>query len=192
MTAITFDTLEFTEQLRASGVPDEQAKGHAKAMVRLMERVEESWFQEFRLRDVATRGDLRDVKGGLAELGAKIELLRTELEAKIELSRAELEAKIELSRAELEAKLERFEKELEAKIERSRVELEARIERSETELGTRIERSRAELEARIELTRVELQKEIEKGKSETIRWVIAVSAGQAAFILAVLKLFPFH
>ncbi|MBF0142017.1 MAG: DUF1640 domain-containing protein [Magnetococcales bacterium] len=115
MTAVTFDTLEFTEQLRASGVPDEQAKGHAKAMVRLMERVEESRLQERRLQDVVTRGDLRDVKAGLAEL-----------------------------------------------------------------------------EARIELTRAELQKEIEKGKSETIRWVIAVSAGQAAFILAVLKLFPFH
>ncbi|MEO5350710.1 MAG: CCDC90 family protein [Magnetococcus sp. YQC-3] len=31
-TTITFDTLEYTEQLKAAGVPEEQAKGHAKAL----------------------------------------------------------------------------------------------------------------------------------------------------------------
>lgn len=40
MHAITFDTLEFTEQLKAAGVPEEQAKGHAKAMVTVMIQTE--------------------------------------------------------------------------------------------------------------------------------------------------------
>ena len=53
MHATTFDTLEFTEQLKAAGVPDEQAKGHAKAFATAIRQVEES-----RLDDLATKRDL--------------------------------------------------------------------------------------------------------------------------------------
>ncbi|MEO5341370.1 MAG: hypothetical protein H7837_12785 [Magnetococcus sp. MYC-9] len=40
MHAITFDTLEYTEQLKAAGVPEEQAKGHAKALAMVIKQVD--------------------------------------------------------------------------------------------------------------------------------------------------------
>ncbi len=62
MRAIAFDTLEFVEQLKAVGVPDEQAKGHVKAFATAMRQVEES------------RVDERATKRGMTEL--KVELKR--------------------------------------------------------------------------------------------------------------------
>ncbi|MBF0309534.1 MAG: DUF1640 domain-containing protein [Magnetococcales bacterium] len=100
MTTITFDPLEFTEQLKASGVLEQQAKGHAKAMAGVLGRVEEARHQE-----LATKGD---------------------------------------------------------------------ILRLEKEIG---------------LAKAELRKEIETAKSETIKWMFGVAAGQAVFIVTLLKLF---
>ncbi|MBF0161583.1 MAG: DUF1640 domain-containing protein [Magnetococcales bacterium] len=57
MHAATFDTLEFTEQLKAAGVPDEQAKGHAKALSGVLHKVEES-----RQDALATKGDLETLE----------------------------------------------------------------------------------------------------------------------------------
>ncbi|MBF0415419.1 MAG: DUF1640 domain-containing protein [Magnetococcales bacterium] len=54
---IVFDTLEFTEQLKASGVPDDQAKGHAKAMAHVLEQIEEA-----RLKELATKRDLKELE----------------------------------------------------------------------------------------------------------------------------------
>ncbi len=68
MTTITFDTLEFTEQLKASGVPDDQAKGHAKAMV--LGQLEES-----NLKLLATKADINleieGIKRDIAESKAE-------------------------------------------------------------------------------------------------------------------------
>ncbi|HIJ85124.1 MAG TPA: DUF1640 domain-containing protein, partial [Magnetococcales bacterium] len=44
-------------QLKAAGVPDDQAKGHVKAMVRVLEQVEDS-----RLKDLATKSDIRQLE----------------------------------------------------------------------------------------------------------------------------------
>ncbi|MBF0626509.1 MAG: hypothetical protein HQL82_17105 [Magnetococcales bacterium] len=85
MTTITFDTLEeYTEQLRTFGVPEEQAKGHAKAMARLMERWEESRTkeEEARLKELATRGDI-------VRLEKEVELAKAELRKDIEAAKAE-------------------------------------------------------------------------------------------------------
>ncbi|HAT50086.1 MAG: DUF1640 domain-containing protein [Nitrospirae bacterium] len=69
MTTITFDTLEFTERLtRDSGVPEDQARGHAKAMARVFEQVEDS-----RLKELATKGDIRLLEGDIQQLELKIE-----------------------------------------------------------------------------------------------------------------------
>ncbi|HAT51226.1 MAG: DUF1640 domain-containing protein [Nitrospirae bacterium] len=57
MTTIAFDTLEFTEQLKTSGVPDDQAKGYAKAMAHVLEQVEET-----RLKELATKRDIAELK----------------------------------------------------------------------------------------------------------------------------------
>ncbi|MBF0110015.1 MAG: DUF1640 domain-containing protein [Magnetococcales bacterium] len=70
MATITFDSLEFVEQLTASGVPEDQAKGHAKAIGRVLEQVEES-----RLKELSTKGDIELAK---AELRKEIETAKVE------------------------------------------------------------------------------------------------------------------
>lgn len=73
MTTITFDTLEFTEQLKEFGVPENQAKGHTKAMARVLEQVEESRFKE-----MATKRDIKELEVKIAELAVKIAETKTE------------------------------------------------------------------------------------------------------------------
>ena len=53
MHTTTFDTLEFTEQLKAAGVPDDQAKGHAKALMSVIKQT------ETRFEDLVTKTDLQ-------------------------------------------------------------------------------------------------------------------------------------
>ncbi|MBF0178227.1 MAG: hypothetical protein HQL63_15480 [Magnetococcales bacterium] len=77
MATVTFDTLEYTEQLKAFGVPDDQAKGHAKAISGILQQVEES-----RLKELATKGDIELVKGD-------IELAKAELRKEIETAKVE-------------------------------------------------------------------------------------------------------
>ncbi|MBF0163292.1 MAG: DUF1640 domain-containing protein [Magnetococcales bacterium] len=55
------------------------------------------------------------------------------------------------------------------------------------ELATR--RDLKELELTI---KAELRKDIETAKAETIKWMFGVAAGQALFIVTLLKLFPGH
>ncbi len=64
----TFDTLEFTEQLKAAGVPEDQAKGHAKALSGVLQKVEES-----RKDALATQGDLEKLEPRMTiKMGAMI------------------------------------------------------------------------------------------------------------------------
>ncbi|MBF0625550.1 MAG: DUF1640 domain-containing protein [Magnetococcales bacterium] len=81
MTTITFDTLEYMEYLKAAGVPDEQAKAHAKAMIRAVGQMEESQRKE-----LATKGDIQLLKGDLHVLKDDIR----QVEVKIAESRAEI------------------------------------------------------------------------------------------------------
>ncbi|MBF0181479.1 MAG: hypothetical protein HQM03_15760 [Magnetococcales bacterium] len=82
MHAITFDTLEFTEQLMTAGVPDEQAKGHAKALLAAMKQT------ELRMDELNDRRDKQSdermsglaTKQDLKELDVKIETKIKELE----------------------------------------------------------------------------------------------------------------
>ncbi|MBF0098825.1 MAG: hypothetical protein HQM04_18095 [Magnetococcales bacterium] len=57
MTIATFDTLEYTEQLRQAGFSEEQAKGQAKALATVIQKVEES-----RMQELATKGDVESAK----------------------------------------------------------------------------------------------------------------------------------
>ncbi len=63
MATITFDTLKFAERLKASGMPDEQAKSIAEAFRDAQQETE-----------VATRGDLKEL-----ELSMKKEIKEVEL-----------------------------------------------------------------------------------------------------------------
>lgn len=63
MATITFDTLKFAERLKASGMPEEQAKSIAEAFRDAQQETE-----------VATRGDLKEL-----ELNMKKEIKEVEL-----------------------------------------------------------------------------------------------------------------
>lgn len=66
------------------------------------------------------------------------------------------------------------------------------------ELATRRDLKELELALKrdireLELTlKAELRKDIETARADTIKWMFGVAAGQTAFILTVLKLFPGH
>lgn len=97
MHAITFDTLEFTEQLKTAGVPDEQAKGHAKALVTVLKQTDEL-ANKRDLKDlehqIITKADVADVtkidthlldlKRDIQDLNIKIDTESDDLDAKID------------------------------------------------------------------------------------------------------------
>ncbi|MBF0180950.1 MAG: DUF1640 domain-containing protein [Magnetococcales bacterium] len=62
--AVAFDTLKFVKTLKAAGVDEKQAEAHAEAM----------WeVQDSQLKELATKGDLRELK---LEIMAEIHLLK--------------------------------------------------------------------------------------------------------------------
>ncbi len=63
MNTITFDTLKFVERLVESGMPERQAKALAQAQAEI---------NEANLEDLATKGDLFELKADLREMDAKI------------------------------------------------------------------------------------------------------------------------
>jgi hypothetical protein len=58
MTTITFDTLRYTERLRAAGVPEQQAKAEAEALRDVLSESLDS--------TLATKSDMRDVRDDVA------------------------------------------------------------------------------------------------------------------------------
>lgn len=60
MSTITFDTLKFVEKLKASGVPEAQAKAEAEALV--------SAFSEAMDSQLATKNDINRIEKELAVL----------------------------------------------------------------------------------------------------------------------------
>ena len=70
MTAITFDTLEFTESLKSPGFNESQAKGMAVAIQKV---------QQANLEALATKADITGVKRDLQELATKRDLAEQEL-----------------------------------------------------------------------------------------------------------------
>ncbi|MBF0340918.1 MAG: DUF1640 domain-containing protein [Magnetococcales bacterium] len=63
MTAITFDTLKYVKTLKAVGVDEKQAEAHAEAMREV---------QDNQLKELATKGDLRELKLEMTADMAKI------------------------------------------------------------------------------------------------------------------------
>jgi hypothetical protein len=69
MTVIAFDTLAFTEELRAAGVPESQAKAHAKALSAVAsEQLVTQAYLDARLRELELRiaADIAPLKWGMA------------------------------------------------------------------------------------------------------------------------------
>ena len=65
MTTITFDTLKFSDSLKAAGVPDKQAEAEARALAEAFSSSS---------ADVATKSDVREVR-------TEIDLLRKDMQA---------------------------------------------------------------------------------------------------------------
>ncbi|MBF0132190.1 MAG: DUF1640 domain-containing protein [Magnetococcales bacterium] len=68
MTTITFDTLEFAEELKAAGIPDEQAKAQTRALSRALESkgLAAQYDVERVRRDMATKDDIAKLDKELA------------------------------------------------------------------------------------------------------------------------------
>ena len=107
MAVITFDSLDYFEKLKDAGVPEAQAKVQANALQTALNR-----YDEASRKDLATRGDLQDVR---SELKEEIQNVRTELKEDIQDVRLEVEkvrAQSRESELRLQAEIEKVRKEI--------------------------------------------------------------------------------
>ncbi|MBF0283137.1 MAG: DUF1640 domain-containing protein [Magnetococcales bacterium] len=74
MTAVTFDTMRLVESLQSAGFDETQAKGITAA-------IREA--QETRLDDVATKGDVVELKRDIRELDSRTEARFKEMELRM-------------------------------------------------------------------------------------------------------------
>lgn len=74
MTTITFDTLGYFEKLKAAGVPEAQAK----VQVEVMQGVVQSYDESSR-KELATKGDIQDVRNEIQGVRNEIQDVRHEL-----------------------------------------------------------------------------------------------------------------
>ena len=95
-TATTFDTLEFTEDLKNAGIKENEAK----AIVKLMKRAQESANADF-----ATKQEIVELRhaNDNANLATKMDIARLEskLESKIVEMKSDLEGRIAETKADL-------------------------------------------------------------------------------------------
>ena len=68
MNGITFDTLNYFEKLKAAGVPEAQAKAQVEVMQGFI-----SGYDEASRKELATKGDLQEVRTDLLRLENKFE-----------------------------------------------------------------------------------------------------------------------
>ena len=76
MSTLTFDTLKYTERLRAAGVSEAQAKAEAEALRDVLSEALDN--------TLATKNDVRDVRDGLAKLDAKVDAKFAVVDAKMD------------------------------------------------------------------------------------------------------------
>lgn len=86
MTTTTFDSLGYFEKLKAAGVPEEQAKVQAEAMRQQAEEQRSALqkalekYDETSRRELATKGDVQDVRLEIEKVRAEVEKVRAEVE----------------------------------------------------------------------------------------------------------------
>lgn len=74
MPLAAFDTLKFANHLKAAGVADKHAEAQASALVEALQSG---------LEEVASKGDIKDVKNDLALLDAKIDRIESSLRGEL-------------------------------------------------------------------------------------------------------------
>ena len=148
MAAITFDSLDYFEKLKDAGVPEAQAKVQANALQTALNR-----YDEASRKELATRGDLQDVR---SELKEEIQNVRTELKEDIQNVRNEIQD---------------VRTELKEDIQDVRLEVEkVRAQSRESEL-----RLQAEIE--------KVRKEIQGTETRLIKWQLGIAAGIVSVML---------
>jgi len=76
MATMTFDTLEYVDQLKAAAVPEKQAKVQAQALRRVLTEQSSA---------LASKADVHEVKADVLRLEAKIDLLEQRTQARFTL-----------------------------------------------------------------------------------------------------------
>ena len=187
LTSVAFDTLDYFDKLMAAGVPDAQARVQAEF---LRDQVEQQTgeirraiekYDESRRAELATKGDVQEVRLEIEKVRSETEKVRAETE-KIRLEVKETEARlttnIEQIRADLSVEIQKVRGDLGVEIEQVRAETEKiRLEVKETEarLTANIEQVRAETEKiRLEIkeTEARLRTDMEKVKYALLKWQI--------------------
>lgn len=156
--AARVDTLGYFDRLMTAGFPEAQARVQAELFREqadfqgreLQQTIEK--YDEARRKEIATRGDVQDVRLEIEKVRAETEKIRAELKTDIEKVRSELKTDIEKVRAEVE------------KV------------RAETE------KIRAELKTDIEKLRGEVKSDIEKVRYDLLKWQIGLAVGIVAIM----------
>lgn len=85
MPAVMFDTLDYFERLKAAGMPEELAKVQAETMRRQAEAQSAALqkaldkYDEASRKDLATKGDLQDVRLEIEKVRAEVEKVKYDL-----------------------------------------------------------------------------------------------------------------
>ena len=152
MAAIPFDALGYFEALKNVGFTEAQAKVQANTLQTALNR-----YDETSRKDLATRGDVQDV--------------RSELKEDIQNVRAELKEDIQDVRTEIQD----VRTELKEDIQDVRLEVEkVRAQSREAELR---------LQKEIRETELRLQKEIQGTETRLIKWQLGIAAGIVSVML---------
>lgn len=85
MTTMTFDSLGYFEKLKEAGVPEAQARVQAEAMRQQMEAQRAALqtaldrYDEASRRELATKGDVQDVRLEIEKVRAEVEKVKYDL-----------------------------------------------------------------------------------------------------------------
>ena len=173
MAAITFDSLDYFEKLKDAGVPEAQAKVQANTLQTALNR-----YDEASRKELATRGDLQDVRSELKEdiqdVRTEIQNVRTELKEDIQNVRNE----IQNVRTELKEDIQNVRNE----IQDVRTELKEDIQ----DVRLEVEKVRAqsrESELRLQAEIEKVRKEIQGTETRLIKWQLGIAAGIVSVML---------
>ena len=75
MPSLTFDTLEYFGKLTSAGVPEAQARVLVEAMQGVVRQ-----YDETSRKDLATRGDIQDVRTEIQDVRTEIQDVRAEIQ----------------------------------------------------------------------------------------------------------------
>lgn len=133
MPQFAFDTLKYAKELEEAGMEPKIAEAQAKAQVKIL-----SNLLDYK---VATKDDLKELKGELKDLGVKIDRIEVKFDSKIN----QLDAKFEPKIDQLESKIDQLDAKFESKID----QLDAKFESKFDYLNSKIDSLEHKLTAKL-------------------------------------------